>query len=150
MLGQFSREKETNSGLNFPTGNRMLLVVVRQTGGFGGNSLEYVVDERVHGEHGPVGNARLRMNLLEHLVNVYGVTFLPNLSLPLSFSSGFGFDNGILVVLLGWNFPGHGAKIDLSRVTIQRSSRANCTQSWNCCLLMLEIFFCRGNTHYGT
>lgn len=112
MLGQFSREKETNSGLNFPAGNCMLLVVVRQTGCFGGNSLEYVVHEGVHDTHGLARNPGLRMNLLEYFVNVYGVTFLPNLSLsPLVSSRRFGFDNSTPVAFLGCNFPRHEAKI---------------------------------------
>ena len=52
MLGQFTREKETNRGLDFPRRDGRLLVLESETRSFRCNSLENVVDERVHDAHG--------------------------------------------------------------------------------------------------
>ncbi|KXJ71305.1 hypothetical protein RP20_CCG020832 [Aedes albopictus] len=47
MLGQLSGEQQPDGGLNFPGGDRRPLVVVRQTGGFGGDAFVDVVGEAV-------------------------------------------------------------------------------------------------------
>ena len=53
-----------------------------KAGGFGGDALEDVVDERVHNAHGFAGDTSVRVNLLQHLVDVDSIAFL---SLPLLF-----------------------------------------------------------------
>ena len=48
-----------------------------QARSFGGNSFENVVDEAVHDAHGFARNAGVRVNLLQHFVDVDRVAFLP-------------------------------------------------------------------------
>ena len=48
MLGQFTGEEEPDGGLDLPRGDGGPLVVVSQTAGLSGDSLEDVVHERVH------------------------------------------------------------------------------------------------------
>ena len=48
VFGQLTRQKETDSGLDFPTGDGASLVVVGEARGFGSNAFEDVVHERVH------------------------------------------------------------------------------------------------------
>jgi len=72
VLGELSGEEETDSGLNFPGGESVLLVVADETGGFGGDLLEDVVDEGVHDAHGLLGDAGLGVDLLEDTVDVDG------------------------------------------------------------------------------
>ena len=52
MLGEFSGEEEAYGGLDLSGGEGVLLVVSDELGGFSGNLLEDVVDERVHDAHG--------------------------------------------------------------------------------------------------
>ena len=47
-----------------------------KAGSFGGDALEDVVDERVHDAHGFAGDTSVRVNLLQHLVDVDSVAFL--------------------------------------------------------------------------
>ena len=48
VLGQFTGEEEPDGGLDLPRGDGGPLVVVSQTAGLSGDSLEDVVHERVH------------------------------------------------------------------------------------------------------
>ena len=90
MLGKLSWEEEPDSSLDFTRGDGGPLVVVSQTGSFSGDSLENVVDERVHDGHGLGGNSGIGVDLLEHLVDVDGVRFTPLLpSLFVSLGDGF-------------------------------------------------------------
>ena len=77
MLGQFTGEEEPDSSLDFPGGDGGPLVVVGKTGGLGGDALEDVIDERVHDGHGLGGDASVRVDLLQHLVDVDAVGLLP-------------------------------------------------------------------------
>lgn len=52
MFGQFSWQQESDGGLDFPRGDGGSFVVMGQSGSFGGNSFEDVIDERVHDGHG--------------------------------------------------------------------------------------------------
>ena len=70
VLGEFTREDESDSRLDFTGGDGRLLVVSRELGGLGRNLLEDVVDERVHDGHGLGGDAGVRVHLLEDLVDV--------------------------------------------------------------------------------
>jgi hypothetical protein len=83
VLGQLSGQEETDGGLDLPGGDGGALVVVRQAAGLGGDALEDVVDERVHDAHRLGGDAGVGVDLLQHLVDVDGVRFLPLLPLGL-------------------------------------------------------------------
>ena len=51
--------------------------MVRQLGGFIGDSLEDVVDKRVHDAHGLAGDSGVWVYLLEDLLDVDGIGLLP-------------------------------------------------------------------------
>ena len=78
-----------------------------KAGSFGGDALENVVDERVHDAHGFAGDTSVRVNLLQHLVDVDSVAFLSlSPSLLLSISGGLGL-TGFLLAFLSCNFGCH-------------------------------------------
>ena len=108
MLGELPGQKKTHGSLDFPTGDRVLLVIVGQARGFGCHALEDVVDEGVHDAHGFAGNSRLGVNLLQDFVYVDGVALLSGLSLLLALPSRrLGFRDGFLLALFGCNFSRH-------------------------------------------
>ena len=76
VLGQFTRQQQTNSGLNFPTGDGRSFVVVSQTRCFGGNAFENIINKTVHDTHGFARNTSVWMHLLQHFVDVDGIRFL--------------------------------------------------------------------------
>ena len=91
MLGQLTGEEETDSRLDLPGGDGGPLVVVGQTGSLGGDALEDVVHEGVHDGHGLGGNAGVGVHLLQHLVDVDSVAFLPlALALLVAGANGLG------------------------------------------------------------
>ena len=106
VLGELSRQKETDSGLDFPAGDGVLLVVVGQAGSLVRHALKDVVDEGVHDAHGLAGDSSLGVDLLQDLVDVDRVALLAGLSLLLGLStaSGLGLCGGFLFALLGSNF----------------------------------------------
>ena len=77
VLGQFTRQQEADSSLDLPGGDGGPLVVVGKAGGFGSDALEDVVHEGVHDGHGLGGDTSVRVDLLEDLVDVDAVGFLP-------------------------------------------------------------------------
>ena len=77
MLGQFTREEEPDSSLDLPGGDGGPLVVVGQTGSFSSDTFKDIVDERVHDAHSLGGDTSVGMDLLQHLVDVDSVGFLP-------------------------------------------------------------------------
>ena len=83
VLGKFARKEKSDGGLNLATGDGGALVVVRQTRCLSSDTLEDIVDEAVHDRHGFPRNAGVRVNLLQHLVDVDSVGFLPALLLLL-------------------------------------------------------------------
>ena len=87
VLGEFTWEEEPDGGLDFPGRDGGLGVVLGQLGGFTCDSLENVVDKRVHDEHTLGRDASVRVDLLEHLVDVDGVGLL-SLLLSLVASGG--------------------------------------------------------------
>ena len=89
MLGEFSWKEESDGGLDFSGRNGGFLVVLGESGGFVGDSLEDVGHERVHDGHGLGGDTGVGVNLLEDLVDVDGVRFL-SLSSSLLLFSGWG------------------------------------------------------------
>ena len=115
MLAQLSGEMEADGSLDLATGDRVLLVVVGESGGLGGDPLEDVVDERVHDAHGLAGDARVGVHLLQHLVDVDGVALLapPPLRLPAYGLRATGPQaRRLLLALLRGYFPRHGAVDD--------------------------------------
>ena len=108
MFRQLSRQPETNSSLDFPTGDGGLLVVLGKTRSFSGNPLKDVIDKRVHDAHGFAGDTSLRMNLLQHLVDVDGIAFLAVLSPLLLVSRHLGFGGSFLFAFLASYFAWHG------------------------------------------
>ena len=52
VLGEFTGQEQTYGCLDFSAGDGGSLVVVSQSGGLGGDSLEDVVDKAVHDGHG--------------------------------------------------------------------------------------------------
>ena len=99
MLGQFTGEEKPDGSLDFPGGDGGPLVVVGKTGGLGGDALEDVVDEGVHDGHSLGADASVGVDLLEDLVDVDRVRFLPLLAFLLAISLGDGL--GGLAGLLG-------------------------------------------------
>ena len=76
MLGQFTGEEKPDGSLDLPGGDGGPLVVVGKAGSLSRDSFEDVIDERVHDGHGLGGDASVRVNLLQHLVDVDGIGFL--------------------------------------------------------------------------
>ena len=76
VLSQLSGEEESDSRLDLPGGDGGPLVVVGKAGGLSGDSFEDVIDERVHDAHGLGRDASVRVDLLQHLVDVDGIGFL--------------------------------------------------------------------------
>ena len=83
VLGQFTGEEKTDSGLDLPGGDSRSLIVVSETGGLSGDSLEDIVDKAVHDGHSFAADTGVGVDLLQHLVDVDAVAFLPPLSLLL-------------------------------------------------------------------
>ncbi|CAH3020469.1 unnamed protein product [Porites evermanni] len=113
MFRQFTRQKQPDGGLDLARAD------LGKAGSFGGDALEDVVDERVHDAHGFAGDTSVRVNLLQHLVDVDGITFL-SLSPPLllCITSGGLCLSSLLLAFLSCNFEWHGTK------SKSRSSRA--------------------------
>ena len=107
MLGQLSRQVKSHSCLDFPARDGVFLVVVSQPGGLGGNTLKNVIDEGIHDAHGLGRDASVRVNLLQDLVDVDGVTLLAGLSPPL-LSRWFALSGGFFLALFGCYFARHG------------------------------------------
>ena len=77
MFGQLSRQEEPDSSLDLPRGDGGALVVVSELACLSSNTLEQVVDERVHDAHGLGGDTSVRVHLLQHLVDVDCIGLLP-------------------------------------------------------------------------
>ena len=98
MLGQFTRQDQSHGRLDFSARHGRLLVVSRQFRGFSRDLFEDVVDEGVHDAHRLGGDAGVRMDLLQDLVDVDLVGF----DLLLGGLLGAAFDG-----LLCWFLAGH-------------------------------------------
>jgi len=70
VLGEFTREHETDRGLDLAAAESRLLVVSGELSGFRGDALENVINETVHNGHSLLGDTSVGVNLLEHLVDV--------------------------------------------------------------------------------
>ena len=108
MLGQLTREEETDSSLDLSAGDGGPPVVVGKAGSLSSNTLKDVIHKGVHDGHGLGRDTSVRVNLLQHLVDVDAVAFPPP-PLPLLVSStcGLGLAGGLLgslgCSLLGWH-----------------------------------------------
>ena len=116
MLGELTREEEPDSSLDLTRGDGGPFVVMSQTGGLGSDPLEQVVDERVHDAHGLGGDTSVGMDLLQHLVDVDSVGFLPFLG-PLLVVLGDVL--GGLTGLLGSLSGGFGGHVDTLVLTVE-------------------------------
>ena len=92
MLGQLTGQEEPDSGLDLSRGDGGPLVIVSQTASLGSDALKQVIDEGVHDAHGLGGDTSVGVHLLQHLVDVDGVGFLPLLVLLLLVALG---DDGL-------------------------------------------------------
>ena len=100
VLGQFSGEEQTDSGLDLSGGDGAATVVVSQPAGLSGDTLEDVIHEGVHDGHSLAGYTSVWVNLLEDLVDVDGVGFPPPpLPLLVSGTCGLCLAGGLLCSL---------------------------------------------------
>ena len=93
MLGEFSWEEESDSGLDLSGGESVLLVISDESSTLSGDLLEDIVDERVHDAHGSLGDSSLWVDLLEDSVDVDGEGFNSLLLLD---------DDGFLALGFSW------------------------------------------------
>ena len=97
VLGKLTGQKETDGGLDLAGGECRSPVVVCQTGGFSGDTLEDVVHEGVHDRHSLAADTSVRVHLLQHLVDVDGVALPPPLpALLISSALGLRLGGGLL------------------------------------------------------
>ena len=87
MFGQLSGQEQTHSGLDLSGGDGLTLVVVGETRSLSRDPLEHVVHEGVHDGHALGADAGVRVHLLQDLVDVDRVGFLPLLLAFLAVSS---------------------------------------------------------------
>jgi hypothetical protein len=108
VLGEFTRQNESHRCLDLSRRDCRLLVVSSEFRGFGCDTLEDVVDERVQDGHGTSRNTSIRVDLLENFVDVRRVGFLPGLAalLLLARSSSCGLLAGFLLLSGGLSSRG--------------------------------------------
>ena len=108
VLGQLTREKQTDCSLDLSGGDGGPAFVVSQAACFGGDALKDVIDKAVHDAHGLAGDTSIRVHLLQHLVDIDAVALPPfPLSLLVTPTGGLGLGNGLLSSFgcwLGWHF----------------------------------------------
>ncbi len=97
VLGQLSREEETDSSLDLSRGDGLTLVVAGKTTSLSGDTLKDIIDKRVHDSHGLVGDTSIGVNLLENLVDEGAVRVVVT-----------ALGGALLVALLGNNRLGLG------------------------------------------
>ena len=121
MLGEFSWKEESDGGLDFSGRNGGFLVVLGESRGFVGDSLEDVGHERVHDGHGLGGDTGVGVDLLEDLVDVDRVGLL-SLSSSLLLVSGWGslLDDSFLGSFGGGHFE--NSSLSLNGENWQRSA----------------------------
>ena len=148
MLAQLSGKVEADGGLDLPTGDGVLLVVVRQARSFGGDALEDVVHERVHDAHRLAGDTGIGVDLPQDLVDVDGVALLAGLPLfLLALSRGLGLlGGGLLLALLGCYFARHGRSFENGEL-----SEAYCgagKQTFLMVARLLRAFYFKERDHF--
>ena len=97
VLGQFTGQQQTNGGLDLSARDGGATVVVSQTGSFGGDAFEDVVDKAVHDGHGLARDTGVGVDLFQHFVDVDAVRLPPPaLLLLVTSTGGFRLGNGLL------------------------------------------------------
>ena len=134
MLGEFSWEEESDSGLDFSGRNGRFLVVLGESRSFVGDSLENVGHERVHDRHGLRGDTGIGVDLLEDLIDVDRVRLL-SLSLSLLLFSGWGslLDNSFLRSLGSGHFENSSLSLNgeiSQRIALFISERWEAQRCW--------------------
>ena len=99
MLGQLTWQNESDGSLDLPRRDGRSLVVGSKLRGLSGNTLENIVNERVHDGHGLGGDTSIGVGLLENLVNVRRVSLLSSLASLLLLTRGGG-NGGLLTGFL--------------------------------------------------
>ena len=96
VLGKLAREHKSHTGLHLAGGQSGFLVVEGQAAGFAAQTLEHVLDERVHDGHSFLGDAGVGVHLLQHLEDVCGVALRALLLARATsgFAAGFSFLGG--------------------------------------------------------
>ena len=109
VLGQLTWKDKSDSSLDLSGGDSWLLVVSGELGSLSRDLLEDIVDKGVHDAHGLGGDTGVRVDLLQHLVDVDSIGLLPPLLLLLlvSLLDGLGGLARLLSSLSG-NLRGHG------------------------------------------
>merc|ERR1712198_34638 len=126
VLGQFTWEEEPDSSLDFPGGDGGPLVVVGQTGSLSSDPLKDVVDKGVHDAHGLGGDTSVRVDLLQHLVDVDSVRLLPlGLLLLVALLLGSSWRLASLLGAFPGSFRSH-LGCEVCKLTIQ-SKNNNCS-----------------------
>ena len=108
MLGKFTGKHETNGSLDLTRRESGLLVVGGKLASLTGDTLEDVVDERVHDGHTLLADTSVGVDLLEDLVDVGGVRFDALLGTLLLTVGGGGLLGSLGRSLLGWCFSHDG------------------------------------------
>ena len=109
VFGQFTGEEKPDGGLDLPGGDGGPLVVVGQAGSFSSDTFEDIVDEGVHDAHGLGGDTSVGVDLLQHLVDVDSIGFLPFAVLLLVSLGDVLLGLSGLLGSLSRNFGGHVA-----------------------------------------
>ena len=73
VLGELTGQEQTDGSLDFPGGDGGTPVVVGKTRGLGSDALEDIIHKAVHDGHGLAGDTSVRVDLLQHFVDVDGV-----------------------------------------------------------------------------
>ena len=103
VLGQLSWQEQADSSLDFSAGDGGTLVVVGKTAGLSCDPLKDVIHEGVHDGHGLAGDTSVRVDLLQDLVHVDGIAFLPlPLALLVPRTGGFSLGGCLLGSLCTW------------------------------------------------
>ena len=109
MFGQFTGQQKPDGSLDLPGGDGGSLVVVSKTGSFSSDTFKDIVDEGVHDAHGLGGDTGIGVDLLQHLVDVDSVGFLPFAVLLLVSLGDVLLGLSGLLGSLSRNFGGHVA-----------------------------------------
>ena len=78
MLSELAGQQQTDGGLDLAARDRRALIVVSETGGLGGDTLEDVVHERIHDAHRLARDTGIGVHLLQNLVDVDSVALPPS------------------------------------------------------------------------
>ena len=70
VLGKLAREHKSHTRLHLAGGQSGFSVVAGQAAGLDAQTLEHVLDERVHDGHSALGDTSVGVHLLQHLVDV--------------------------------------------------------------------------------